>query len=89
MTKPVRGWTDEDELDDIKTCYTKVYGNHVERSDGAIPVLIVSIDDASVEAMVERACQHSYACSATDMPASASRFRGIIRAALGIDGGGA
>ncbi len=70
---------------------------NVEKSaiDIVRPVLVVPIDDASVEAMVERACVERYgnryeACEGAE---NAKHLRAsvgdMLRAALGLDGGGA
>ena len=63
MTKPVRGWTDEDmewytEWDD------RDYFSVCKTTDGfvgtPIPVLVVPIDDASVEAMAAKMYAHTH-----------------------------
>ena len=97
MDKPVRGLVFAEEIEGFRNgdfINFPVYRNDVAvivRTE-PIPVLVVPIDDASVAAMVERACEVRFG-SAWRTSSRAWRvceraeMDGALRAALGIDGG--
>ncbi len=102
MTKPVRVFIDPEHLSDLSHGAVSRLIAHSEQPNGfTAPFLVVPIDDASVEAMVYTVArilvkEHADICNVNMDDAWTiygdefnEQARRYIRAALGLDGGGA
>ena len=100
MTKPVRGFVNEGTLDFAQPFdHASIVVNRSNMLTASLPVLVVPIDDASVEAMVETVArilvkEHADVCNVNVDDAwyiYGDEFKDTARRyvrALGLDGGG-